>query len=113
MAQPAGQQAGPGQRRNLAGKTAADKAEQKAKREQARARTLIVLRPFGDRVRGLRERSGMSQGELAQRSGIHRVTINRVEAGQQDIGASHLPRLAEALGVEVGDLYGEEPRPSN
>jgi transcriptional regulator with XRE-family HTH domain len=59
-------------------------------------------------VRRLRRRAGLTQEELSERAGIGRATLARVEAGSVDPAASTLRKLAVALGVGVGDLFGEE-----
>lgn len=48
--------------------------------------------PVGRRVRALRAYSGLTQAELAERSGVARETIGRIERG---LGANH--RTVEAL----------------
>jgi mRNA interferase RelE/StbE len=46
----------------------------------------------------------MTQEELAKASGVHRVTIARIETGEVSPMAETLKRLADALGVLVDDL---------
>lgn len=67
----------------------------------------LVRQALGERVRELRRSARLTQGEVAEAVGMSRATIIRVEAGDHDIGASRLPALAEALGVDVGALFGE------
>lgn len=59
---------------------------------------------LGRVVASLRERRGMSQGELAQRVGITQSTLSRMERGQGQPDAFTLKKLAEALDVSVADL---------
>jgi transcriptional regulator with XRE-family HTH domain len=68
---------------------------------------------LGDNLRRLRLLREWSQEELAERSGVHRTIIGKVEAGLQE-GASTdtIDALARALGVLPGDLVnplGESP----
>lgn len=58
----------------------------------------------GKRLRAIRERRGMSQYELASRSGVHRVTIARIELGDHLPAWDILCTLADALGVSVSDF---------
>jgi DNA-binding XRE family transcriptional regulator len=53
----------------------------------------------GRRVRDLRVRAGLTQAELARRTGIHRPNIARVEAGRHTPSLETVARLAEALGT--------------
>ncbi|YAL83326.1 helix-turn-helix domain-containing protein [Dermacoccaceae bacterium W4C1] len=63
-----------------------------------------VLVVFGARVAALRRARGMSQSDLSAASGIDRVSISRVERGQQDLGVTRLVLLMGALGVESHEL---------
>jgi transcriptional regulator with XRE-family HTH domain len=65
------------------------------------------LKRFGDRVRALRERLGLSQEALAAKAGIHRTYMGGVERGERNISLRNIIRLAVALGVSPRDLFGE------
>jgi len=63
-------------------------------------------------VRGLRwwrRARGLTQGELAARSGVERSHLAKIERGEvAEPRLATLLRLADALGIEVLDLlYGE------
>jgi transcriptional regulator with XRE-family HTH domain len=62
---------------------------------------------FGNRVRALRERIGISQETLAARAGIHRTYIGGVERGERNISLKNIIRIAEALGVPPQRLFDE------
>jgi len=56
-------------------------------------------------LRRYRERAGLSQAELARRSGVSQSIISRLEAGTTPaIMLQTLDRLATTLGVEPGTL---------
>ena len=56
-------------------------------------------------VRVARARVGLSQKELADKSGVCETTISFIENGKQEmIRMSTLQKLAEVLGVDVGQL---------
>ena len=59
---------------------------------------------FGERLRSLRTDRGTTQEELARRSGVHRVTIARIEMGEQLPRYQTLQALAGALGLSVDTL---------
>lgn len=52
----------------------------------------------------LRERRGLTQGQLAQTAGIAHATMSRIEAGHSLPDAFVLRRIAEGLGMTTGDL---------
>jgi len=63
------------------------------------------LKRFGDRVRALRERLGLSQEALAAKAGIHRTYMGGVERGERNISLKNIIRVAAALGVLPADLF--------
>ncbi len=59
---------------------------------------------FGRRLRQLRKANGLSQEELAFRSGLHRTYVSSAERGERNISLVNLVRLARALDVHVREL---------
>lgn len=55
-------------------------------------------------VRRLREARGMSQEELAHSAEFARTYISNIERGQVNLSFANAVQIAEALGVEVGEL---------
>jgi transcriptional regulator with XRE-family HTH domain len=65
-----------------------------------------------DRLRQLRKARGLTQQALAFKSGLSMASVIHLEAGRTpDPRASTLKALANALGVGVDDLLGDEPGP--
>lgn len=62
------------------------------------------LRQIGTRVQALRKAANLTQAELADAAGLHRVNVSRLEHGLVDIGVSRLRALARALKVDPSDL---------
>lgn len=69
------------------------------------------LRNFGERVKQIRTAKGMSQDELAIKSGYtSRSTISKIEHGHADVPRSQIVLIAQALGVSPMELtLVEEP----
>jgi DNA-binding XRE family transcriptional regulator len=63
---------------------------------------------LGARLRELRVAAGLTQAELARRTGIHRPNIARVEAGRHTPSLETLARLASAIGVPTTLVLAEE-----
>ncbi len=61
-------------------------------------------RKRGMRLKRLRENQGWTQRKLAEKVGVARVTIARIEIGNRRPSLELLERLAKALKVKVGDL---------
>lgn len=54
---------------------------------------------IGDKIRYLRTRMGITQGELADLSGIHPVSIRKYETNKMTPQAQQIEKIADALGV--------------
>ena len=58
----------------------------------------------GESVRIIRELQGMSQNELAKRTGIPQATISAIESGRVRLGVERAKVLAQALRCHPGVL---------
>lgn len=63
-----------------------------------------VLARFGRKLRAVRVEKGISQEELAHRSGLHRTYVSSVERGERNVSLVNIAKLANALGVKPSDL---------
>jgi len=63
-----------------------------------------VLLAFGEAVRNLRTGRGISQEELALRSGIDRSYLGAIERGEQNAGLLHLARIADSLKMPLAAI---------
>lgn len=59
---------------------------------------------FGTNLREARERLGLTQEQIAERSGVHATEVSRIEGGKRDPKVSTLERLAKAVEVKPGRL---------
>jgi len=66
----------------------------------------ITMAPerFAMRLKSLRERKGLTQEELAEKAGVSRAYLSRLEIGRHDPPLSLLRKLAKALRVKAGRL---------
>ena len=64
-------------------------------------------RTLGERIKALRNSSGLTQEELARAADIGRITLVRLENGEQTPRAKTLAAIADALGKRVSDLLVE------
>jgi len=63
------------------------------------------------RIRELREISGISQEDMANRTGITLEEYRRCEEGKQDLSIAFLYRCVLILGVDMSDLLeGHSPK---
>jgi len=62
---------------------------------------------IGDRLRTLRIRRALTQQELAEKAGISKNALNRIELSKAEPHMSTLRKLAQALNVDPTELVGE------
>ena len=63
---------------------------------------------FAESLRTLRVERFLSQRELARRAGLHAITLVRLEGGATAPSTRTVRALADALGVEPGELTSPE-----
>ncbi|MFC1776931.1 helix-turn-helix domain-containing protein [Pseudomonadota bacterium] len=63
---------------------------------------LVLL---GAQIRELRKTAGYSQESFANSIGMARAYFGGVERGERNIAALNLIKIANALGLEVGELF--------
>jgi len=67
----------------------------------------MKLAQLGMRIRRLREKRGLTQESLAEKTKLSRGFIARLEMGRHDPSLTTLTRLAKALKVRVSELLDE------
>jgi transcriptional regulator with XRE-family HTH domain len=70
----------------------------------ARTPTIIFVGVLGTNLREARELLGLTQEQVAERSGVHFTEVSRIEAGKRDPRISTVERLAKAVEVKPGQL---------
>lgn len=72
------------------------------------------LETFATRLKYARDRAGLTQTALSERSGIDKTQINRWESQARGTGLTveKLLKLAKALGQPVGWLAADEGQPA-
>ena len=59
----------------------------------------------GKRVKGLRNRLGVSQEELAEIAELDRTYITSVERGKRNISIVNIEKIATALNISLRDFF--------
>ncbi len=65
-------------------------------------------REFGRRIQRLRDEQGLTQGDVTRMSGMDRSFISNLETGVYSIAVARLHDLAQALRVDMVDLFEQE-----
>lgn len=63
-----------------------------------------ICNKFAKRVKEIRLKKKMSQGDLAKVLGVHPTYISGIERGVRNMALKNIEKLANALGVSVNDL---------
>jgi transcriptional regulator with XRE-family HTH domain len=71
----------------------------------------VLMAHVGQEIRRLREERNWSQAKLGVESGLGPSGISQIETGRRNPSAASLQKIAEALGVEVRDLFPLEQAP--
>lgn len=69
------------------------------------SQTSSAQKSLGLRIKELRAANAITQEELAERCGMFRTYLSRIESGLANPTLTALYTLADALGVEVVDLF--------
>lgn len=73
---------------------------------------MTTTKQAGRRLRDARKAAGLTQQELADKAGLARMTVVRIENGHQEgANLATLRTLADALGVRLMDLADLEESP--
>ena len=64
-----------------------------------------MLERLGEQIRLWRTKRAMTQQELADKAGLSREFIARLEHGRQDPAATTLARIAKALRIPIANLF--------
>lgn len=67
------------------------------------------MSPIEVRLRELRTRRGLTQVQLAERTGLDQATISRIERGRSGMDFEVLDRLCAALECEPGEILSRVP----
>ena len=63
-----------------------------------------VSRKIGKKVRGIREKKGITQENLALEAGLNRAYIGYIERGERNPSTETLAKIAKALRTSLKDL---------
>ena len=67
-----------------------------------------IVKVFGTNLKKYRSEKGLSQEELAEKSGLHRTYISAIECFRRSIALENVQRIADALDIETYKLFLEE-----
>jgi transcriptional regulator with XRE-family HTH domain len=65
----------------------------------------MITIDFGNRIRELRIKTGLSQEKFALKIGMDRTYYASVESGKRNIALINIQKIADGLGVSLSELF--------
>ena len=65
----------------------------------------MITVDFGNRIRELRLKTGLSQEKFALQIGMDRTYYASVESGRRNISLINIEKIADGLGVSLSELF--------
>ena len=65
----------------------------------------MVTTEFGERLKELRKKAGISQEKFALKIGMDRTYYASVEAGRRNIALQNIKKIADGFGVTLSELF--------
>ena len=59
---------------------------------------------FGQRVRELRTKAGLSQEAFAEKCGLDRTYIGGIERGERNVALRNINEISRGLGISLAEL---------
>lgn len=63
-----------------------------------------ILKTFGEQVRRLRKKTGLSQEAFADKCGLDRTYIGGIERGERNVALKNIFALARGLSISMAQL---------
>lgn len=64
-----------------------------------------LLIQLGKRIQSIREKRGLTQEQLEEKTGINAKYISTVECGQRNVTINTLAKIADGLNIELYELF--------
>jgi len=68
----------------------------------------VIIMNIGENIKAFRSIKKLSQKEVALTIGIDQAQYSRIESGKVEPTVSSLKKIADALGIAIGDFFSDE-----
>ena len=65
----------------------------------------MIEKELGERIRILRNKTGLSQEKFALKIGMDRTYFASVETGKRNVAIRNIKKIADGLGVSLSELF--------
>ena len=66
-----------------------------------------IKKKFGEKVKKIRLKKGLSQEALAHQADLDRTYIPSIEKGERNVSITVIEKIAKALNVKISTLFDE------
>lgn len=73
----------------------------------------VIMNSISNNIKVLREKAGLTQEDLATKTGINSVQLSKYERGVNTPGGKNLSKIAEALGISIDQISGSCDKQEN
>lgn len=67
----------------------------------------MITEKVGNRIRELRNKTGLSQEKFALKIGMNRTYFASVELGKRNIALKNIKKIADGLGITLSELFND------
>lgn len=64
-----------------------------------------ILVSIGKRIQAIREKAGLTQEQLEEKTGVNTKYISAIERGQKNVTVKTLEKIAKGLNIELYELF--------
>lgn len=65
----------------------------------------MITKDLGNRIKELRQKTGLSQEKFALKIEMDRTYFASVEAGRRNIAIANIKKIADGLGVTLSEMF--------
>lgn len=65
----------------------------------------MILKEFGQAIRDLRTKEGLSQEKFALKIGMDRTYYASVENGNRNISLMNIKKISDGFGISISELF--------
>lgn len=66
---------------------------------------IMILKEFGQTIRDLRNKEGLSQEKFALKIGMDRTYYASVENGNRNISLINIKKISDGFGISISELF--------
>lgn len=65
----------------------------------------MIQKQFGEQIKGIRKRKGLSQEKFALSIGMDRTYYSSVESGNRNVSLENIKKIADGFNISLEELF--------